>query len=159
MNNTMTQNQTGPAATLEIADPAKNLILVPLSQLRVRRSWRNVRSALRRSIPELAACIERVGLLQNLIMVAVEGDEYEVVAGDRRLTALKWLAKKRRITAGHEVPCLLVPDASARTVSLAENAMREAVHSADEFEAFAALVREGRPVEDVAADFGCRRWW
>ncbi|HFX0594740.1 TPA: chromosome partitioning protein ParB, partial [Pseudomonas aeruginosa] len=51
-------------------------------------------------------------------------------------------------------PCLLVPDASARTVSLAENLLREQMHPADQFEAFAALVKEGRPIEDIAADFG-----
>lgn len=77
-----------------------------------------------------------------------------MVAGDRRLTALKLLAKKKRIAADFEVPCLLVPDASARTVSLAENLLREQMHPADQFEAFAALVKEGRPIEDIAADFG-----
>jgi len=30
---------------------------------------------------------------------------------------------------------------------------REAMHPADQFEAFAALVAEGRPIEDIAADF------
>jgi ParB family transcriptional regulator, chromosome partitioning protein len=31
---------------------------------------------------------------------------------------------------------------------------REAMHPADQFEAFADLVAEGRPIEDIAADFG-----
>ncbi|WP_321854392.1 ParB/RepB/Spo0J family partition protein [Paraburkholderia tropica] len=143
------------AASLEVADPTKNLILVPLSQLLPRRSKRNVRTTPRQSIPELAASIARVGLLQNLIVIlSADGEQYEVVAGDRRLTALKLLAKKKRITADVEVPCLLVADASARTVSLAENVQREAMHPADQFAAFAALVKEGRPVEDIAGDFG-----
>ncbi|EKN3486078.1 ParB N-terminal domain-containing protein [Yersinia enterocolitica] len=143
------------AAPLEVADPTKNLILVPLSQLLPRRSKRNARTTPRLSIPELAASISRVGLLQNLVVIlAADGEQYEVVAGDRRLTALKLLAKKKRIAADYEVPCLLVPDASARTVSLAENLLREQMHPADQFEAFAALVKEGRPIEDVAADFG-----
>ncbi|WP_313272293.1 ParB/RepB/Spo0J family partition protein [Stenotrophomonas sp.] len=143
------------AAPLEVADPTKNLILVPLSQLLPRRSKRNVRTTPRQSIPELAASIARIGLLQNLIVIlSADGEAYEVVAGDRRLTALKLLAKKKRIPADYEVPCLLVPDASARTVSLAENVQRENMHPADQFAAFAALVKEGRPVEDIAADFG-----
>ncbi|MFT3780333.1 MAG: ParB N-terminal domain-containing protein [Ottowia sp.] len=143
------------AAPLEVADPSKNLILVPLSQLLPRRSKRNVRTTPRQSIPELAASIARIGLLQNLIVIlAADGEQYEVVAGDRRLTALKLLAKKKRIPADYEVPCLLVPDASARTVSLAENVQRENMHPADQFAAFAALVKEGRPIEDIAADFG-----
>ncbi|HBO3225413.1 TPA: ParB/RepB/Spo0J family partition protein [Pseudomonas aeruginosa] len=140
---------------LEVADPTKNLILVPVSRLLARRSKRNVRTTPRMSIPELAASISRVGLLQNLIVIAAaDGEQYEVVAGDRRLTALKLLAKKKRIPADVEVPCLLVADASARTVSLAENVQRENMHPADQFVAFAALVKEGRPVEDIAADFG-----
>ncbi|MFU6283547.1 ParB/RepB/Spo0J family partition protein [Pseudomonas aeruginosa] len=143
------------AAPLEVADPTKNLILVPLSQLLPRRSKRNVRTTPRQSIPELAASIARIGLLQNLIVIlSADGEAYEVVAGDRRLTALKLLAKKKRIPADYEVPCLLVADASARTVSLAENVQRENMHPADQFAAFAALVKEGRPVEDIAADFG-----
>ncbi|KAA8919055.1 chromosome partitioning protein ParB [Xanthomonas sontii] len=143
------------SAPLEMADPSRNLILVPLSQLLPRRSRRNARKMPRLSIPELAASIARIGLLQNLIVIlSADGETYEVVAGDRRLTALKLLAKKKRIPADFEVPCLLVADASARTVSLAENLMREQMHPADQFEAFAALVKEGRPVEDIAADFG-----
>ncbi|WP_217539566.1 ParB/Srx family N-terminal domain-containing protein, partial [Stenotrophomonas sp. GbtcB23] len=97
-----------------------NLILVPHSLLLPRRSRRNVRTTPRQSVPELAACLARIGLLQNLIVIlSADGDAYEVVAGDRRLTAWKLLAKKKRIPADYEVPCLLVADASARTVSLA----------------------------------------
>lgn len=142
-------------SALQVADPTKNLILLPLSQLLPRRSKRNARTTLRLSIDELATSISRIGLLQNLVVIlAANGKHYEVVAGDRRLTALKLLAKKKRIAADFEVPCLLVPDVSARTVSLAENLLREQMHPADQFEAFAALVKEGRPLEDIAADFG-----
>jgi len=154
--NAITQTESRAVVSFDMADPTRNLILVPLGQLLPRHSKLNVRKTARRlSIPELAASISRVGLLQNLIVVlAADGEHYEVVAGDRRLTALKLLAKKKRIATDHDVPCLLVADASARTVSLAENILREAMHPADQFEAFAALVKEGRPVEDIAADFG-----
>ncbi|WCU83890.1 ParB/RepB/Spo0J family partition protein [Pseudomonas aeruginosa] len=143
-----------PAVLLEVADPSKNLILVPLSRLVSRPTGRNVRKTPRMSIPELAASIQRVGLLQNLIVTATaDGERYEVVAGGRRLAALKLMAKKRRISKEWEVPCLLVADGTARTASLTENVQREAMHPADQFEAFAALVAEGRPIEDIAADF------
>ena len=142
------------AIPLEAADPTKNLILVPLSRLVSRPAGRNVRKTPRMSIPELAASIQRVGLLQNLIVIAsADGEHYEVVAGGRRLAALKLLAKKHRISKEWEVPCLLVADGTARTASLTENVQREAMHPADQFEAFAALVAEGRPIEDIAADF------
>lgn len=151
---TQTESQAIHAATLEAADPSKNLILVPLSRLVLRATGRNVRKTPRMSIPELAASIQRVGLLQNLIVIAAaDGEHYEVVAGGRRFAALKLLAKKHRIPKEWEVPCLLVADGTARTASLTENVQREAMHPADQFEAFAALVAEGRPIEDIAADF------
>ena len=135
------------------AQPSQQMLLVPLSRLRP--SCRNVRKTTGPSIEALASSIERVGLLQNLtVTLAADGGHYEVVAGRRRFAALKLLAKKRRIAKDWDVPCLLVADASARTASLTENVQREAMHPADQFEAFAALVAEGRPVEDIAADFG-----
>jgi ParB family chromosome partitioning protein len=132
---------------------SQELLLIPMSQLRP--SARNGRKTGGTSIPELASSIARVGLLQNLAVVACDdGEHYEVVAGARRLAALKLLAKKKRLPSAHEVPCLVVPDAAARTASLTENVQREAMHPADQFEAFQALIGEGRPIEDVAADFG-----
>ena len=142
------------ANVLQAADPSKHMILVPLSRLVLRPTGRNVRKTPRMSIPELAASIQRVGLLQNLIVIpASDGEHYEVVAGGRRLAALKLLAKKHRIAKDWDVPCLRVADGTARTASLTENVQREAMHPADQFEAFAALVAEGRPIEDIAADF------
>lgn len=151
--NAITHTETQAIATaLETAAPAQNMLLVSLSQLRPSR--RNVRKTAGQSIDALAASIARVGLLQNLtVILASDGEHYDVVAGGRRLAALKLLAKKRHIPKDWEVPCLLVQDASARTVSLTENVQREAMHPADQFEAFAALVAEGRPIEDIAADF------
>jgi hypothetical protein len=151
---------TAAAIPLEAADPTKNLILVPLSRLVSRPTGRNVRKTPRMSIPELAASIQRVGLLQNLIVIAAaDGEHYEVVAGGRRLAALKLLAKKHRISKEWEVPCLLVADGTARTASLTENVQREAMHPADQFEAFAALVAEGRPSRTLQRISASRRWW
>ena len=133
------------------AQPAQNMLLVPLSQLRPSR--RNVRKTAGPSVDALAASIARVGLLQNLtVILAADGEHYEVVAGGRRLAALKLLAKKHRIAKDWQVPCLLVADGTARTASLTENIQRTSMHPADQFEAFAALVAEGRPIEDIAAD-------
>ena len=154
---TKTEARAIQAPALEAADPSKNLILVPLSRLVLRRYGRrssNVRKSVRRmSIPQLAASILRVGLLQNLIVIEAGSGYYEVVAGGRRFSALKLLAKMHRISKDWEVPCLPVADRTARTASLTENVQREAMHPADQFEAFAGLVAEGRPIEDIAADF------
>lgn len=151
--NTAITQEAQALETLEAAVPAQSMLLVALSQLRP--STRNVRKTGGTAVTELAASIQRVGLLQNLTVIAAsDGVHYEVVAGGRRLAALKLLAKKKRIAKDYQVPCLQVADGTARTASLTENVQREAMHPADQFEAFAALIAEGRPVEDIAADFG-----
>src|SRR5690606_37321941 len=69
------------------------LHLIALSKLRP--SNRNVRKSGGTSIPSLASSIQRVGLLQNLTVIASpDGESFEVVAGKRRLAALKLLAKR-----------------------------------------------------------------
>lgn len=129
------------------------LHLIALSKLRP--SNRNVRKSGGTAIPELASSILRVGLLQNLTVIASpDGEHFEVVAGKRRLAALKLLVKRRKLDKNHPVPCLLVPDASARTVSLTENVHRESMSPVDELFAWKALAAEGRSLEDIAADFG-----
>lgn len=129
------------------------LHLIPLSRLRP--SSRNVRQSGGTAIPELAASIARVGLLQNLTVITSPDEQwFEVVAGRRRLAALKLLVKRHKLAKDHPVPCLLVPDTSARTVSLSENVQREAMTPVDELFAWKSLVAEGRSLEDIAADFG-----
>ena len=155
--NTMTLSETtanakaAASACAVAAGQARRLV----SLSRLRPSIRNVRRGGGASIPELASSIARVGLLHNLAVVqSADGVHFDVVAGRRRLAALKLLAKRRKLPKDFEVPCLLVADGAGRTVSLTENVQREAMHPADQFEAFAALVAEGKPVEDIAADFG-----
>lgn len=156
MNNTTFSETTAIVAAVAIAtgsDTPQRLLLIPLSKLRP--SSRNVRKSGDTSIPELASSIARVGLLQNVTVVAApDGEHYEVVAGRRRLAALKLLVKRRKLAKEHEVHCLLVQDDAARTVSLTENVQREAMSPIEELFAWKDLVAEGRSVEDIAADFG-----
>ncbi len=121
----------------------------------------NVRRYSAGQVEELAALIASQGLLQNLIVteqVVGRGKRQEtkfgVVAGERRRRALVLLQQRKELPAGHEVLCELVGAERAMEISLAENSGREAMHPADEFEAFHALVQQGRGIEDVAARFG-----
>lgn len=160
MNTVTLSETTAVAAAIAVATggaaavaASQELLLIPLSRLRP--SSRNVRKNGGASIPELASSIARVGLLQNLTVVAApDGEHYEVVAGRRRLAALKLLVKRRKLAKDHAVHCLLVPDDAARTVSLTENVQREAMSPIEELFAWKDLAAEGRPVEDIAADFG-----
>ncbi|WP_277750675.1 ParB N-terminal domain-containing protein [Hydrogenophaga sp. NH-16] len=76
---------TGDSVTVPEVAPYE-LHLIPLSRLRP--SSRNVRQSGGTAIPELAASIARVGLLQNLtVITSPDGQWFEVVAGRRRLKA------------------------------------------------------------------------
>jgi ParB family chromosome partitioning protein len=124
---------------------------IPLSQLVP--SPDNVRKT-KTGIEGLAANIEALGLLQNLQVRPANGKSFEVVAGGRRLAALQLLAKRKKIAPDHPVMCEVRDGADATAISLAENEMREAMHPADQFEAFKKLADEGKGEEEIAARFG-----
>jgi ParB family chromosome partitioning protein len=107
-------------------------------------------------VEELAANIKALGLLQNLQVREAEGDKFEVVAGRRRLLALKLLAKQKAIAKTEDIACnVLAEGEDATEISLAENVMRLPMHPADQYEAFKALADNGKGPEDIAARFGC----
>ena len=60
------------------------------------------------SIGPLAERIHATGKLQSLIVVPAEDFEYHVVAGERRLAALRLLADKGRIAPRYPVPCRVI---------------------------------------------------
>jgi ParB family transcriptional regulator, chromosome partitioning protein len=137
----------------------KALITIPLCDLRpakdnVRKTEPNV------DIDALAALIDAQGLLQNLVVRPVAGNgrerHYEVVAGGRRLQALKLLARRRRIPRDFKVPCKLVEPQRATDVevSLAENIGQAPLHPADQFEAFSKLRDQGLGAAEIAARCG-----
>ena len=137
----------------------KELLSVPLASLVASRY--NVRRHTSGQVEELAALIGAQGLLHNLVVteqVVGRGKgrkvKFAVAAGERRRRALMLLQQQGRLPKAHEVLCELVPPERALEVSVAENSGREALHPADEFEAFRALIDEGKGVEDVAARFG-----
>lgn len=133
---------------------------IPLSNLTAAAN--NVRKTDRGAeVAALAASIEAHGLLQNLTVRQVESangksESYEVIAGGRRLQALKLLAKRRSIAKDFAVPCKVLKSGDAGNVelSLAENVVRTALHPADQFDAFSVLHAEGLCAADIAARFG-----
>lgn len=126
---------------------------IPLSQLKP--SSRNVRKKAG-GIADMAASIAAHGLRQNLTVIPRD-DGYEVSAGGRRFRALQLLEKEGRLPAAlaDGIPCMLTTDEAAAEVSLAENVVREAMHPADEFDAFKALADDGKTSDEIAERFGC----
>src|SRR3546814_18388122 len=99
---------------------------------------------------ELKASIAVHGLQQNLVVTPANGDgAYEVIAGGRRLAALKALQAEGKLPADCLVPCFIRTQ-SAAELSLAEHIVRQTMHPADQFEAFAALIAARATVPAVA---------
>jgi ParB family chromosome partitioning protein len=103
---------------------------------------------------ELKASILAHGLMQNLVVTEAGDGTYRVIAGARRYAALKALQEDGRLPEDHAVPCQVVGNDHATELSLAENTVRQAMHPADEFEAFARLADAGESSEQIATRFG-----
>ena len=131
---------------------------IPLSKLVP--SPFNVRKSGGENIDELAMLIDSQGLLQNLIVIEhvtktkKPTDKFEVVAGKRRLRALRKLADLGRIAEDEEILCKITTRGRALAASVAENSAREAMSIPDTVSAFADMVKSGAGVEEIAVCFG-----
>lgn len=129
-----------------------DITMIALSKLI--ESEDNVRKTNRKGgVGELAASIKAHGLLQSLVVRATDTGKYAVVAGGRRLRALRLLAKAGDIEKNTLIPCRVITDENPAELSLAENIMRLDMSAADEIEAFAQRVESGDGPESIAARF------
>ena len=109
------------------------------------------------ALAELKASLAAHGLLASLVVRPIESvrPRYAVVAGGRRLAALKALAAEGAIPVNHPVPCRVdTGDTPPGELSLAENVVRVAMHPADQAHAFGRLAAGGASVAAIAARFG-----
>ena len=106
----------------------------------------------------LEASIAAHGLLENLIVrEPIDGEKegvHHVVAGGRRLSAIKKLQRAKKLPSSYKVPCLVVEAADAREIAVAENQIRADMSVADLILAFGQMRNEGRTVLEIAAHFG-----
>jgi ParB family chromosome partitioning protein len=141
------------AATTAITK-MQDLRMIPVDQLEL--SPLNVRkvAASATDDAELLASIRENGIKQNLVVHALLDGKFAVDAGGRRLKALKQLASDGIIPNDHPVSCLVEDEQNAIVTSTTENLQRAAMHPADQFEAFAQMIAEGRKEDDIALKFG-----
>ena len=97
------------------------------------------------SLRELAESIKAQGVIQPILVRSV-GDDYEIVAGERRVRAAA-------IAGLHEVPVIIkqVPDNAALAISLIENIQREDLNPLEEAHGVARLIREFHFTHEQAA--------
>ncbi len=122
---------------------------------RLEKSPQNARrTASQSGLDELKASLLAHGLMQNLVVTDAGDGRFHVIAGGRRLEALRALQAEGQLSGDFAVPCQVVTDEHALEMSLAENTVRLAMHPADQFEAFAALLDQGVMAAEVAQRFG-----
>jgi ParB family chromosome partitioning protein len=128
--------------TVAVTSEYRNL---PLAQLQ--ESPTNPRRRFdARAMEELAASFTAQGVLQPLLVRAIETDKYEVIAGARRLRAAK-------LAGLNEVPVRVVElsDAAVRESQLTENLLREDVHPYEEALALSGLLHLEGAQYDVSS--------
>jgi len=97
-------------------------------------------------IEELKASIKEKGVLQP-ILVRKQGNDYEVIAGERRLRAAKAIGLK-------EVPVIIknVTDREALVLALVENIQREELNAIEEALGFKRLMEEFQFTQEAVAE-------
>ena len=157
----MTAQSIETAATEAIAPQHGAELIVPLNRLKA--SPKNARKTPHSAatIEAFAASIRAKGVLQPPV-VEVERDgegaptgNYLVTIGEGRRQGLRLLTKRKAIKRTHPVRVIVDAENDAREISLDENMTREAMHPADQFEAFQRLaVEKGYGPEEIGARFG-----
>ena len=98
------------------------------------------------SLYELADSIRAQGVMQPILVRRVEGDRFEIIAGERRARAAK-------LAGLDEVPVLVrdVPDESAAAMALIENIQREDLNPLEEAQGLKRLTEEFGLTHEMAA--------
>src|SRR4051812_24385406 len=121
--------------------PKDSLMKLPVGRIQPGRYQPRSRMD-QQALAELASSIRSQGLMQPLLVRAVDRNRYELIAGERR-----WRAAQ--MAGLEEVPVLVreVPDEAALAMSLIENIQRENLNPMEE----AAGARRRRGVFKITA--------
>ena len=123
---------------------------IPLDQLTIGISQARV-SHVGKNVDDLAKSIERVGLLEPIVVALNEEGKYEIITGQRRflaVTKLGWDSIKAGVL--EEKPS----DNVAKAISLTENMVREDMSSKDYIDACTALFRHYGSIKQVSDELG-----
>ncbi len=90
-----------------------------------------------KELEELAGSIKEKGFIQPIVVRKIEGDKYEVVAGERRYLAAKLLRLK-------DIPTIVkdVSEQDAFILAIVENLQRKDLNPIEEAQAFSRLIAE-----------------
>ena len=155
----------------ETTDIGEDMITREIPLRNLLGNTENVRKTGRRTaIQSLVTSIAEIGLLQNLVVMEVDPSDtrggvpetpkdealYRVIAGERRLTALRKLADANRMKWTEPVMCTVRTGRGTTTateVSLVENVIRQRLNPIDECDAFRKLIEENTSLAEIAHRF------
>jgi len=127
-------------------------LLVPIEQL-VANPNQPRRSFVQNDLDDLAASIREKGVLQPLLVRSIEGEKYEIVAGERR-----WRASQQAQL--HQVPVLVrdFDDIEVLEVAIIENIQRADLNAIEEAAGYRQLMNGfGHTQEKLAEALGKSR--
>jgi ParB family chromosome partitioning protein len=129
----------------ENSSSRERVVMIPVDQIQPSRFQPRL-SFSDEKIDALAGSIKEKGVIQPLLVRGVEGGRYELIAGERRLRAVK----KIGVT---EVPAIVrrVADADLLETSIVENIQREELNPVDEAKAYQRLAQEFGYTQDSIA--------
>ena len=125
----------------------------------------NVRKHGSKNGDDLIPSIKANGIIQPLLVRPARGEEgasptgkqecegFEIIAGQRRYNACLSLSQEQDISP---LPCAIMEegdDAGAIEASLIENIQRLPMDEIDQYDAFLALTRQGKSIDDIATHF------
>jgi ParB family chromosome partitioning protein len=140
------------APSVNVQQVEKNVIFIPINKIQP-NPYQPRATFQEESIKELAESIRIHGILQPIIVTYGANDEYQIIAGERRLLAAKHLGLT-------EVPAIVkkVTPQEHLILSLIENLQREDLNPIEEAQGYQQLIDEfGLTQEELARYVGKTR--
>lgn len=123
---------------------------IPLDQLEIGTSQARIRDVAK-NIEELAESIDKMGLLEPIVVCPLGDDRYEIITGQRRFLAHQHLGRDKimAVILGERVD-----NDVAKAISLTENMVRQDISTNDYIDACTALYRRYGSIKAVAEELG-----
>ncbi|MFH1853803.1 MAG: ParB/RepB/Spo0J family partition protein [Candidatus Omnitrophota bacterium] len=139
------QSTTEDTLNLSKADRVQVVTNIPIDKIKTNKFQPRMNFD-QEALKDLTASIKEKGLIQP-VLVRYKDDEYELVAGERRLRAAKILNIK-------EIPAIVkdVSDIDLLELSIIENVQREDLNPIDQAKAFKRLIDEFNMTQENVAE-------
>lgn len=124
-------------------------VMIPIESVRP-NPYQPRREPEKAALEDLSRSIRQYGLMQPIVVRQINGCDYELIAGERRLRACRMAEMER-------IPAIVVKASGtdSAVMALIENIQRENLGYIEEAEAFCALLSEhGMTQEELAAKLG-----